>query len=256
MDILNIKGITKDFKGLRALNKVDIDVHEGEMLGLIGPNGSGKTTLVNVVTGFLKPTEGEVIYKGKPITGLKPHQITKRRIARTFQLTSLYSNLTVEENIVTGRYLKMSSSTLGSIFHTPGYREEEKGLRVKAREILTFMGLERQRDVLARNLPFGDERKLALAVALATDPELLILDEPATGMNPKEQEELVHLIQLIQEQMGITIIIIEHNMKLIMGVCRAIVVLDYGIKLAEGTPEEIAHNQDVISAYLGEYKLG
>lgn len=256
MDIINIKGITKDFKGLRALDNVDIDVQEGEMLGLIGPNGSGKTTLVNVITGFIKPTEGEVIYKGKPITGLKPHQIAKMRIARTFQLTSLYSNLTVEENIVTGRYLKMSSSTLGSIFHTPGYREEEKRLRAKAGEILAFMGMERQRDVLARNLPLGVERKLSLAVALATDPELLILDEPATGMNPTEQEELVHLLQSIQEQTGVTIIAIEHNMKLIMGVCRVIVVLNYGVKLAEGTPEEIAHNQDVISAYLGEYKLG
>lgn len=256
MEILNIKGITKDFKGLRALNKVDIDIHQNEIFGLIGPNGSGKTTLLNVITGFLQPTEGQIIYKGEPITGLKPHKVTQRGIARTFQLTSLCPNLTLEENIITGRHLKTSSSTLGSLFHTRSYREEETKLRQKARELLAFLEVEEQRDVLAKHLPFGDQRKLEIAIALATDPELLLMDEPATGMNPDEQLRVMNLIRLIVTQMGITVIIIEHNMRVIMRVCTSIAVLNYGVKLAEGPPEEIAHNDKVISVYLGKSQLG
>ena len=251
MEVLKIKGITKDFKGLRALDGVDMDVHQNDIVGLIGPNGSGKTTLINVITGFLPPTAGDVICKGKLITGLKPHEIAQRGVVRTFQLTSVFPDLTVEENIIAGRHLKTSSSILGSFFHTPGYREEEKRLKQKAEELLAFMRMEEYRDLPAKNLSFGNERKLEIAIALAAEPEVLLMDEPAAGMSPDEQGRLINLIQLISEQTGITIIIIEHNMKVIMSVCTSIVVLNCGVKLAEGAPEEIAHNEDVISVYLG-----
>ncbi len=252
MEILKIKGITKDFGGLRTLDNVDIDVHQNEIVGLIGPNGSGKTTLVNVITGFLPPTSGGVIYKGESITGLKPYEIARRGVVRTFQLTSVFPNLTVEENIITAMHLKTSSSALGSFFHTASYIEEEGKLRRKAGELLSFLGMEEQRDVLAGNLPFGGERKLEIAIALAAEPETLLMDEPASGMNPEEQIRLMNLIRLISKQMGITMVIIEHNMKVIMGLCTSIVVLNYGVKLVEGTPDEIAHNEEVISVYLGK----
>jgi len=255
MEMLNIKSLEKDFNGLKVLDKVDMTIKQHEIFGLVGPNGSGKTTMLNVITGFLRPTSGEIIYKGEPITGLKPHEITKKRIVRTYQLSSLYPNLTVEQNIITGSHLKASSSLLGSFFQTRRYREEERILKEKANEILSFMDMVKQKDVLARNLPFGDERKLEIAIALATDPELLLMDEPAAGMNPEEQEKLIHLIQLIAG-MGITIVIIEHNMRVIMKVCTSVAVLSYGIKLAEGTPEEITRDEKVISVYLGETGLG
>ena len=255
MEILSIKGIEKEFKGLKVLHNLDISVDQNKIFGLIGPNGSGKTTLLNIITGFLQPTAGEITYKGTSITGLKPHEVAQKRIARTFQLSSLYPNLSVEDNIITGSHLKADSSLLGAFFQSRRYREEERTLREKAREILAFMDMEKQRHVLAKNLPFGDERKLEIAIALATNPELLLMDEPAAGMNPEEQIKLIHLIQLIA-QMGITILIIEHNMRVIMKVCTSIAVLSYGNKVAEGTPEEIAHNEKVISVYLGESRLG
>ncbi len=255
MEILSIRGIEKDFKGLKVLQNVDMSVSQNGIFGLIGPNGSGKTTLLNIITGFLRPTAGEVIYKGTSITSLKPHEVAQRRIARTFQLSSLYPNLTVEDNIITGSHLKARCSLLGSFFQTRGYLEEDRMLKEKARKILAFMDMEKQRHVLAKNLPFGDERKLEIAIALGTDPEMLLMDEPAAGMNPEEQARLIDLIQLMA-QMGITMIIIEHNMRVIMKVCTSIAVLSYGIKVAEGTPEEIAHNEKVISVYLGERRLG
>jgi len=252
--MLNIKGLQKDFDGLKVLEHVDIKIKQNEIFGLVGPNGSGKTTMLNIITGFLRPTAGEITYKGEPITGLKPHEISQRRIVRTFQLSSLYPNLTVEQNIITGSHLKASSGLLSSFFQTRRYREEERALKEKAEEILSFMDMIKQKDVLAKNLPFGDDRKLEIAIALATDPELLLMDEPAAGMNPEEQERLIKLIELIS-QMGITILIIEHNMRVIMRLCTAVAVLGYGIKLAEGTPEEIARDERVISVYLGETRL-
>ena len=255
MEILKIEGLEKDFKGLKVLENIDIKIKQNDIFGLVGPNGSGKTTILNIITGFLRPTAGKIIYKGKPITGVKPHEISQRRIVRTFQLSSLYPNLTVEENIITGSHLKASSSLLSAFFQTRRYREEEKALKEKAEEILSFMDMTKQKDVLARNLPFGDDKKLEIAIALATDPELLLMDEPAAGMNPEEQERLIQLIQLIAA-MGITILIIEHNMRVIMKLCTSVAVLGYGMKLAEGTPEEIARDEKVISIYLGETRLG
>ncbi len=251
MEILKLTGITKDFKGLRALDGVDMDVHKNDIVGLIGPNGSGKTTLINVITGFLPLTAGNIMCKGESITGLKPHEIAQRGVVRTFQLTSVFPDLTVEENIIAGRHLKTGSSVLGSFFHTPSYREEEKRLKQKAGELLAFMRMEEYRDLPAKNLSFGNERKLEIVIALAAEPEVLLMDEPAAGMSPDEQGRLINLIRLISKQTGITIIIVEHNMKVIMSVCTSIVVLNYGVKLAEGAPEEIARSEEVISAYLG-----
>lgn len=256
MEMLSIRGISKAFRGLKALDKVDIDVPQGQVFGLIGPNGSGKTTLLNVITGFLRPTEGQVVYKGEPITGLKPHEVTQRGIARTFQLASVCPNLTVEENIMAGRHLKIRSGTLASLFNTSSYREEETKLKQKARELMAFVEVEERRDVLAKNLAFGDERKLEIAIALATEPGLLLMDEPAAGMNPEEQLRLMGFVRAIAKQLGITVVIIEHNMRVIMGLCSSIAVLDYGVKMAEGTPDEIAHNPKVISVYLGKSQLG
>jgi branched-chain amino acid transport system ATP-binding protein len=255
MELLSIKGVSKNFRGLRALDKVNIDVPKGHIFGLIGPNGSGKTTLLNVITGFIRPTKGQVLYKGEPITGLKPHAVTQRGIARTFQLASVYPNLTVEENIIVGRHLKIRSGTLGSFFHTPSYRLEQSKLRQKARELMALLEVEERRDVLAKNLAFGDERKLEIAIALASEPELLLMDEPAAGMNPDEQLRLMRFVRAMTAEFGITVVIIEHNMRVIMGLCRSIAVLDYGVKMAEGTPDEIANNEKVISAYLGQSQL-
>ena len=252
MEILEIKGITKYFGGLVALEGVDINIRQNEIVGLIGPNGSGKTTLLNIITGFLQPTKGEIIWKGKAITGLKPYNITQQGIARTFQLTSLFPNLTVEKNIIAGRHLKISTDTLASFFRTKCYREENRKLKQKAAELLAFMDMEEQRDTLAKNLPFGDQTKLEIAIALATEPKLLLLDEPAAGMNAQEQLRLVNLVRLILQQGVEAIIIIDHNMRLIMEVCSSIVVLNNGCKLAEGFPEEVARNEQVVSVYLGE----
>jgi branched-chain amino acid transport system ATP-binding protein len=250
MAILKIDDVTKDFKGLRALDSVNFEVHNNEIVGLVGPNGSGKTTLINIISGFLQPTEGNIVFKGETIAGLRPHEIVHRGIARTFQLTSLFPSLTVEENLIIGRHRMINSSTLGSFFQTRSYREEEREARQKAKEILNFMGMEKQKDMVAKNLPFGDQRSAEIAIALATEPELLLVDEPAAGMNLDEQNKLVGLLQRIR-QIGITMLIVEHKMKVVMGVCSSIVVLNYGVKIARGTPEEIAHDDEVIRVYLG-----
>jgi len=249
MAILEIKELAKDFGGLRALNRLDIDVNEGEILGLVGPNGSGKTTWINVVTGFLKPNAGSIVYKGESIVGLEPFQIAGRGIIRTFQLTSTFSNLTAKENVISGRYLKASSSLVGSFFHSRSYREEEKRLSQKADEILAFLEMEGKGDMIAADMPSVDQRKLEIAIALAGEPELLLLDEPAAGMNPEEQVRVMNMIRSLQ-QSGIALVVVEHNMRVIMGLCTRIVVMNYGDKIAEGTPEEIANNEEVISVFL------
>lgn len=256
MEMLSIRGVSKAFKGLRALDKVALDIGQNQIVGLIGPNGSGKTTLLNVITGFLRPTEGQVMFKGEPIAGLKPHAVARKGIARTFQLTSLFPNLTLEENIIAGRHLRTTSSLPGSLVQSRSFRDEQTKLRQKAREILAFLEVEKRWDVLAKHLAFGDQRKLEIAVALASDPELLLMDEPAAGMNPEEQQRLIRFVRLMATQMGITVLIVEHNMRVIMGLCNSIAVLDYGVKIAEGTPEEIACNDRVVSCYLGKSRLG
>jgi len=250
---LEIKGITKDFGGLRALSKVDLEVQEGQIFGLIGPNGSGKTTLLNVITGYFPPTAGLVVYKGTNISGLSPYLIAKRGIVRTFQITSIFPNLTVEENVIAGSYLKTKGSFWGAFFQTRVYRKEEKRLRQKATEILALLRMEEKRNVIAKALGLGEQRRIEIAIALATEPKLLLLDEPAAGLNPTEALELVHVIETIRDR-GITLVVVEHNMKVIMQLCSRIAVLDYGSKITEGTPGEVANNENVIRVYLGGKK--
>jgi len=251
MTILRIEGLTKDFGRLRALNDVALNVQQGEILGLIGPNGSGKTTMLNVITGFLKPTAGSAIYKEGLLTGLKPHQIAKRGVTRTFQLTSLFPNLTAIENIIHGRHLYSKSSLFGSFFLNKSYREEEAKLRQEAMNILTFVNMQEKGDMIAGNLPAAEQRILEIAIALASEPELLLLDEPASGMNVPEAASAMELIRSIQ-QSGTTVVIVEHNMKVIMQLCSRIAVLNQGVKIAEGPPQEISKNEQVISVYLGK----
>ncbi|MAF86111.1 MAG: ABC transporter ATP-binding protein [Dehalococcoidales bacterium] len=250
MVILEAKRLSKHFGGLRAVDKVDIGIDQGDIYGLIGPNGSGKTTFFNLVTGFLPPTTGQVLYKGEVISKLKPHQISQRGIARTFQQNSLFPHLTIKENIIAGRHLKTSGSIAGSFFNTISYKEEQKGLEQKAMELLTFIGLEERADVLAKNLPHGEQRILEIAITLAEEPQLILLDEPATGMNAIETAKVINLIQSIRE-MGTSVIIVEHHMQVIMGMCNRIGVLSSGVKIAEGTPEDVSKNKEVIAAYLG-----
>lgn len=250
MAILEVKGLSKHFGGLRAVDSVDISIDQGDIFGLIGPNGSGKTTFFNLVTGFLQPTTGQVLYKGELISKLKPHQVSQRGMARTFQQSSLFPNLTSRENIIAGRYLRTTSSIGGSFFHTNSYREEQRVVEQKATELLSFIGLEERADVLAKNLPHGEQRILEIAITLAEEPELILLDEPATGMNAIETAKVINLIQSIHQK-GISFIVIEHHMRVIMGICNRIGVLNAGVKIAEGTPEEISKNNEVISAYLG-----
>jgi branched-chain amino acid transport system ATP-binding protein len=253
MNILKIENITKDFGGLRALNKVNFDVQQGEILGLIGPNGSGKTTMLNVITGFLKPTEGHVTFKDEIINGFKPYQIAKKGVIRTFQHTSIFPDLTVEENIARGAYLHDTSTVLGSFFLSKKYREKEVSLWQEVTNILAFVKLKERRSMIAKNLPAAEQRILEIAIALAARPELLLLDEPASGMNLAEALRTMELINLIQKQ-GTTIIVIEHNMKVIMQLCSRIIVLNEGTKITEGSPVEVGSNEQVISIYLGTRK--
>jgi branched-chain amino acid transport system ATP-binding protein len=253
MSILKIKNIAKDFGGLRALNKVNFEVQQGEIFGLIGPNGSGKTTMLNVITGFLKPTEGRITFKDEIISGSKPYQIAKKGIIRTFQHTSIFPDLTVEENIVRGAHLHDTSSVLGSFFLSKKYKEKEVELRREVMDILAFVNLKEKSKMIARNLWVAEQKILEIAVALAARPELLLLDEPASGMNLAEALRSMELIKLIQKS-GTTIIIIEHNMKVIMQLCSRIVVLNEGTKITEGSPTEVGNNEEVISIYLGTRK--
>ena len=251
MAILRVDGLTKDFGRMRALNSVDLNVQQGEILGLIGPNGSGKTTMLNVITGFLEATAGSTTYKEILLTGLKPHQIAKRGVTRTFQLTSLFPNLTVVENIIRGKHLYSQSTFFGSFFWSKSYRKEETRLRQEAMDILTFVNMEEKGDLVSRNLPAAEQRILEIAIALASKPELLLLDEPASGMNAPEAISAMGLIRSIQ-QTGTTVVVVEHNMKVIMQLCSRIAVLNQGVKIAEGTPEEISKDEQVISVYLGK----
>jgi branched-chain amino acid transport system ATP-binding protein len=254
MIILETQDLTKEFMGLKALTGVNLKINKGEIFGLIGPNGSGKTTCFNLITGFLKPTSGNILFAEKSVRGLAPFEIAKRGIVRTFQLVSLFPNLSCEENVIIGMHLKLMKSGLGEkLFWWKRRDVKLSALRTKAKEILRLMGMEGFLNMPAKNLPLGDERRLALAVALATDPKVLLLDEPAAGMSPRE---CVHLLQLIREiqKKGITVLIVEHNMRVVMEICDRIAVLNYGEKIAEGIPKEIAENKQVISVYLGESK--
>ena len=249
--MLRTKHLTMQFGGLTAVSGFSIAVENGEIVGLIGPNGAGKTTVFNMVTGVYSPTSGEILLDGKNIAGKQPHVITASGIARTFQNIRLFHEMTVLENILAACYLREKPGLFESVLHLPGYIAKEKRSREFAREMLASVGLLENADDNAVSLPYGKQRRLEIVRALATGPKILLLDEPAAGMNPQESYELMDFIVGVRDQFKISVLLIEHHMQVVMGICTRLYVLDYGITIAEGTPQEIQKNQKVIDAYLG-----
>jgi branched-chain amino acid transport system ATP-binding protein len=251
MALLEVNQLTIEFGGLKAVDNFNITIDKSELIGLIGPNGAGKTTVFNMLTGVYKPTKGTITINGKNIIGLKPDQIVRVGAARTFQNIRLFKELSVIDNIKIAFQNYMKYSLLQGIFRLPIYWKEEKEIEEKAIELLNIFKMEGVKNEKAKNLPYGKQRKLEIARALATDPMILLLDEPAAGMNPQETLELMDTINFIKEKFDITILLIEHDMSLVMGICERLVVIDYGKIIAKGTPDEIKSNEKVIKAYLG-----
>ena len=255
MSLLQLEGVSKYFGGVKAVDGVDLVVNQGEIVSVIGPNGAGKTTLFNVVTGFNDATTGKITFDGFNITGLKPNQVTKAGIARTYQAVRLFKNMSVLENVMVGQHPRTHAGIFGAIVRTPGTRNEEKKIAKRAREMLGFFGDQFPRkihDELAAGLSYADRRRLEIARAMATEPKLLLLDEPAAGMNPRETEGLTALIGRLRDERGLTVVVVEHDMRVVKGVSDRVAALDYGKKIAEGSYEEVSSNEQVIEAYLGK----
>ena len=254
--ILKVSRVVQRFGGLVALDNINLEVESGEIVGMIGPNGAGKSTLFNVVTGYYAPTEGTVEILGRQVTGMAPHKIAALGFARTFQNIRLFPKMTVWENVMAARNIKTKSNALDIIFHSPRYRREQAETEERALELLKLLHIEQYRFHYATSLPYGAQRKLEIARAIATGAKILLLDEPAAGMNPTETAELMEAITLIRTRFGVSILLIEHDMSLVMSICERLIVIDYGQIIAAGTPYEVANDPKVIGAYLGQDEEG
>jgi branched-chain amino acid transport system ATP-binding protein len=251
MSLLQTTAVVKRFGGLTAVNKIDFELEKGQIASIIGPNGAGKTTFFNTLTGIYRPEEGSITFNGQSLVGLRPDQVAERGVARTFQNIRLFGSMTVIENILVGMHIKLTQRGTDALFRTKAFYKEEEDAEKKAKDLMNYVGLKNIGNELARNLPYGGQRRIEIARALAADPILLLLDEPTAGMNPNETEEAIKLFRRIRDDRGVTVLLIEHDMRVVMNISEHISVMDYGEKIAEGTPAEIRSNQRVIEAYLG-----